>query len=509
MLRGAGLKQDKAELSEDRQLAIDAPTAAVIDIGSNSIRLVVYRRDGDYPFPFFNERITCELGRGLDISGELQPERIDAALKVLARFGKLLDALKPTYVKIAATAAARRAKNGDNFLRPAAKILGYPVEILPASEEARLVTLGLTRNMPIINGLVADLGGGSIELVLVKDSKVQDYTSLNIGHLSNLSKKEMKSQIEAIDFLAAAKGQVLYGIGGSFRALGSAFISRSNYPLFLLHGLVIPPSQSKGLLKSLTAQKPNFDGVPAGRQKTIKMAAQIIETVKKTAKTKDLFISGTSLRDGLIADIQPVASETHDQLLVTGRQLALHTQRQVGLTAGLVALLMPIADYFQTSGLAKIDGRKRNLKRLLEAACMLSDICWNESPDRRAQLAVERILALPIFSVTHKERAWLALAIYHRYVGLKPHKPTMDLFTKILSREERFSAQSVGLGMRFGQIFCGGVPDYLRLINLSVEEGSLVCQLPAAERTLMDAHSARRFKAFAKCCGLSSRIETS
>lgn len=505
---GAGLKQDKAQLSEDRHLARDTPTAAVIDIGSNSIRLVVYRRDGNYPFPFFNERITCELGRGLDIRGELDPERIDVALQVLARFGKLLDALKPTYVKIAATAAVRRAKNGDTFLKPATKILGYPVEILPASEEARLVTLGLTRNMPIINGLVVDLGGGSIELVLVKDSQVQDYVSLNIGHLSSLSKKEIKAQVKAVGFLSAAKGQMLYGIGGSFRAVGSAFISRSNYPLFLLHGLVIPPAQSKGLLKSLTAEEPDLDGVPAGRQKTIMMAAQIIKIVKKTARTEDLFISGTSLRDGLIADIQPVFAETHDQLLITGQQIALHTQRQAGLTASLVELLMPIADYFRTSGRAEIDGRKRNLKRLLEAACMLSDICWNESPDRRAQLAVERILALPIFSVTHKERAWLALAIYHRYVGLRPHKPTMDIFTKILSRAERFSAQAVGLGMRFGHIFCGGVPDYLSLITLSVEEGNLVCHLPAAERTLMDTHSARRLKAFAKCCGLSSRFET-
>ena len=480
------------------------PTAAVIDIGSNSIRLVVYRRDGSYPFPFFNERITCELGRGLDDTNYLAADRIEAALQVLARFGKLLTALHPTFVKIAATAAVRRADNAADFLRPATEILGHQIDVLPSSEEARLVTLGLTRNMPSINGLVVDLGGGSIEMVLVKDSVVVNSISLNIGHLSHLSKQEILEQVKAIDWLARARGKTLYGIGGSFRALGSAFIARTDYPLFLLHGLVIQRSDSKKLLKSLTAKNPDFEGIPAGRQKTMKMAAKIIKMVKKTARTEDLFVSGTSLRDGLIADVQPVSDKARDQLLITAEQIALHTQRREGLTASLVELLMPVADYFQESGLAKIDGRKRNLKRLLEAACMLSEICWNESPDRRADLAVERILALPIFSVTHKERAWLALAIYHRYVGLKPHKPTMKLFSQILSRTERFSAQAVGMGMRFGLIFCGGVPDYLTLVTLWVEDGRLVCTLPETERTLMDVHSERRFKIFAKCCGLSA-----
>ncbi len=477
-------------------------TLAVVDIGSNSVRLVVYRQDGHYPFPIFNERITVELGRGLDETGKLSEQRIKIALKTLARFGRLLDAMNPTRVKIAATAAVRRAANADEFLIPARKILRHASDVLPASEEARLVTLGLTRNMYAIDGLVVDLGGGSIEMILVKNSQMSHYISLNIGHLSQLSGNEIKKQIRAVDWLAEARGKALYGIGGSFRALGAAFIERTKYPMFLLHGLVIDEEAWRPLLRSMTKSKPNLKGVPAGRQRTMAKAAEIILAVCEHAGADRLFISGTSLRDGLMADIQPVTDKRHDQLIITGRELARKTQRRAGLNAALHELLLPVAHYFRESGQASIDGKKRNLTRLVEAACLLADICWDETPDRRGHLAVERILALPIFSVTHAQRAWLALALYHRYVGLKKNMPRSALFSQILTRNERYSAQAVGLGMRFGQIFCAGIPGYLKLLKLSVSDGQLICTLPEAERQLMDEHSVRRFKQFARSCGL-------
>ena len=211
----------------------------VIDIGSNSIRMVIYRRYGRYPLPLFNERVTVKLGEGLDQNEMLNPDKIALALSALRRFSHIMNAMSLERTIVVATAAVRRAKNAAAFTVPAAAIIGAPVMVLSAQDEAHLVTLGLTANMPNISGLVADLGGGSLELVLVEDGQVQKSISLNMGHLSTRTAPEVAALLQSVDWLDEAVGATLYGIGGSFRALGSAYVKRSNYPLFLLHGLVL------------------------------------------------------------------------------------------------------------------------------------------------------------------------------------------------------------------------------------------------------------------------------
>ena len=182
---------------------------ALIDIGSNSVRLVVYRDYSHYPFPVLNERVTCKLGEGLDEFSAIQAHRAEAALKVMARFSHLLQAIRPAQVCVAATAAVRRAVNGAEFAQQVQDILGYPVSILPASEEARLISMGLTRYHPALSGLVADLGGGSIELVHLKSGKIMHAASLNMGHLTSLTPRADFCSGERTGLAGSAEGTAI------------------------------------------------------------------------------------------------------------------------------------------------------------------------------------------------------------------------------------------------------------------------------------------------------------
>ena len=482
---------------------------ALIDIGSNSVRLAVYKEYGHYPFPVLNERVSCKLGEGLDADSHLQPKRISQTLQVMRRFGALLKAIKPGIVHIVATAAVRRAVNRDEFVAPAEKILGHPIHILPASEEARLITLGLMRNMPQIDGLVADLGGGSIELVHVNKGVMTQSVSLDIGHLSQRKPSEIKHMIAQVNWLNEAKGKPLYGIGGSFRALGSAYIKSAQYPLYLLHGLYIEADDVVGLSRKLKSRLPDLSGVPVGRQPTIAQAATIIKAVMKTSGASHLMISGTSIRDGLMVDLLPAIHTHSDALLEACGNIARQSQRQHGLSEGLAALLRPIALHFSSTERPAIEGDPEQLMRMVEAGALLSDICWNESSDMRGILAAEKILALPVFSLTHTQRAWLAKAIFHRYAGIKQNKTAKLASDTLLKRRERVSARAVGLGMRFAHIFSGGIAEFLDLLSLSVDDGNLCCILPEAHAGLMDEHSKRRFTVFAESCRLKPEIRYS
>ncbi len=463
----------------------------VIDIGSHSIRMVIYRHYGRYPLPLFNERVTVKLGEGLDNNETLSPEKIELGLSTLRRFSHIMQAISLERTFVIATAAVRRAKNATDFTEPAEDILGAPVTILSAQDEARMVTLGLTANLQDISGLIADLGGGSLELVLVKNGNAQESTSLNMGHLSSRTKTEIVSLLNSVGWLKKLSGAPLYGIGGSFRALGSAYVKRTGYPLFLLHGLELKSGTVMDILASLKGDSPDLQGVPVGRRASIGMAAEIMSSLIECSGVGKITISGTSIRDGIVACMDKSAKPKKDPLLSACNEIASHSQRFEGLNEVLKECLAPVTSLFEMP----------DSRRLFEAACLLSDISWNEPPELRGAIAADRILALPIFSLSHKERAWLAKAVYHRYAGVKENKPALPVFDRLLSPFEGNEALALGLGLRFALIYSAGIPDYLSAVTLVIAAQKMRFQIAPHGMSLFDEHSLRRLEVFAKACG--------
>ena len=196
---------------------------AVIDIGSNSIRFVIFDRYGRYPYPLFNERITCRLGEGVQETKRLKKDRIEQSLETLKRFTKIINMAELETVLSIGTAAVRQAENAEEFIKPAEKLLKQNIRVLSGVQEADLVAKGLIANIPLANGIIADLGGGSLELVRVENGKKNESTSLNYGHLRDIDEKKFSKIIKGLKWKNDCESQFFYGVGGSFRALGLVY----------------------------------------------------------------------------------------------------------------------------------------------------------------------------------------------------------------------------------------------------------------------------------------------
>ena len=196
------------------KLIEDHGKVAVIDIGSNSLRFVIFDRYGRYPYPLFNERITCRLGDGVQKTKKLKKERIEQSLETIMRFSNIINEAGLEKVLVIGTAALRQAENSDTFIKPAEEILNTKIRILSGVEEADLVARGLVSNIPLANGIIADLGGGSLELIKVQNGKKIETISLNYGHLIEIDEKKFKKIIKKLNWENGLDDQFFYGVGG-------------------------------------------------------------------------------------------------------------------------------------------------------------------------------------------------------------------------------------------------------------------------------------------------------
>ncbi len=480
---------------------------AIIDIGSNSIRLVIYASQGRYPFPMFNERANCRLGEGMDYDGMLREEQIKIALATLARFAKILSNMGISKVHAFATAAVRRAKNAKQFISPAAALLNNEISVLSQQAEAYYVARGLTLNLPRATGLVADLGGCSIEIIKLKNGQIKESTSFDFGHLSKVKRSQINDVFRATDWISAKSSKRLYGVGGSFRALASAYIKQSGYPLPVLHGLTIPTQAAQGLLAAFASKSTKLDGVPLGRQKTMPVAAKIIHCLLDHCGAKEIFTSGTSIRDGVLAEKGLDYEERADFLQSVCGEISKVSHRFADVPDSLFTFLRPLGGYLADMADKNDKSRKQKFERLLRTACQISDLCWKEHEDIRGEIGVRRVLGLPVNCLSHKERIWLAIAIYHRYVGYKTNKSRPPELRAILGCERRLEATTIGLGLRFALIFSGGIPNCVNYLSLTNEAGVLTLHVKEQGRTLIDKHTRRRFAQLAQSASLIPEIE--
>ena len=480
---------------------------AIIDIGSNSIRLVIYASRGCYPFPLFNERANCRLGEGVGDDCMLREERIEVALATLSRFAKILGNMGILKVHAVATAAVRRAKNAEQFIGPAATLLNHEISVLSQKDEAYHVARGLTLNMPRATGLVADLGGGSIEVIKLSDGVITQSASFDFGHLSDVKRSQINAAFDAKEWISAAKPKRLYGVGGSFRAFASAYIKQSGYPLPVLHGLNIPTKAARSLLAAFTHRSPELGGVPLGRQKTMPMAAKIIDCLLDHCRAKEIYTSGTSIRDGVLAERELNDDECADFLQVVCVEISKACHRFANVPDSLFRLLLPLVGSFANVAGKSHKSRRQKFERLLLAACLLSDLCWNEHEDIRGDIGARRVLGLPVNCVSHKERIWLATAIYHRYVGNKTNKSRPPELGSFLGRKRQSEATTIGLGLRFALMFSGGTASCLNYLSLTNDAGILTLHVKEQGRSLLDNHTRRRFAQLAESASLIPKIE--
>jgi exopolyphosphatase / guanosine-5'-triphosphate,3'-diphosphate pyrophosphatase len=482
---------------------------AVIDLGSNSLRLVVFERLGGTLFPLLNEKVMCGLARGMSGTGRLNPEGMALALVNLRRFVALARAIGVDHLAVLATAAVRDASNGKAFATELERECRVKVDIIGGAEEARLSALGVLAGIPDADGLVGDLGGGSIELIPVGPATggrgaIGGGVTLPLGPLRLAELGSARAVSERVEWalagaapLRAAGGRNLYFVGGAARTIARLHMEHTHYPLHVIHQYTIGRGEAEGFLDIIARQSrkslERITAVSRRRLETVQLAAAILHKTVAAAAPQKVVFSAFGLREGYAWGRIPAAERGPDPLIAACAAIADSQSRFHADGDRLQAWIAPI---FPGLGEAR--------RRLHRAASWLSDIAWSEHPDYRAERAFNRALTVPFAAVSHPERVFVANALHARYGGLADD-PIKLATRPLLDDRAADEVRSLGLAMRLAYTLCGGTIELLSSAWLGRDGGELV--LDAPDSALFDGETVqRRLDAVARSLGLVAAI---
>lgn len=474
--------------------ATDDPRTAIIDIGSNSIRLVVYQGPARLPAILFNEKVLAGLGKGLAADGAIAADAMALAKTTLARFALLAREMEVTRLRTVATAAVRDASNGAELIAHA-EIAGLSVELLTGEQEALAAGAGVLSAFPQADGVVGDLGGGSLELVRVENGQLREHVSFPLGVLRLAAvrakgeaalEKQVTRAITRAGWTGRGKGLPLYLVGGSWRALARLDMSLGDYPLPILHGYAMSNDAVAGLVRTIEGASRSrlraTPGLSAGRVPTMSDAAAILQLLLKQLGSNGTIVSAFGLREGLLYQQLDAATAAQDPLIVATREEGRRAGRFPEHGDLLDGWLAPLFDR-DTPAAA----------RLRNAACQLADVGWRANPEFRCALGVEIALHGNWVGVDAAGRAQMAQALHASLGG----SGTPEALTKLASRERLERATAWGLAMRLGQRLSGGLAGPLQRSRLSADEGTVTLHLAAEDRALYGEAVERRHTALA------------
>jgi len=452
----------------------------IIDIGSNSIRLCVYDHASRVPVPLFNEKAVCALGQGLGASGRLNPEGVAQALAAVGRYVTLSRAMEVERLDILATAAVRDATDGEDFVRAIEQGFNVQVQVLTGGEEAKAAAMGVLCGTPGADGIVADLGGGSLELVTVQNGAFGEHVTMPLGvlRLSEASGDDkakaaeiVERHLKAVPWLKEGKGRSLYAVGGAWRAIARICISQTHHPLTVLDNFALDAREGLKIVELVSSQSrkslEKVPGVSKKRVNNLPLAALALDKVIRACNPDRLVFSIYGMREGQFYRSLPAALRAEDPLLSVCRHLAQLSSRFPEHGDELMAWMAPL-----------FPGENAHDARLRHAACLVSDIFWSEHPDYRAEQAFLRILRLPFMGVSHRDRAAIAYTIYQRYQG-DDDNPHARMAVQLLDEADVQRCRVTGLALRFAHTLSGGAPNLLRETRLFTDQGDLILEVPA------------------------------
>ncbi len=485
------------------------PRQAIVDIGSNSIRLVVFGGPLRAPSLLFNEKLMAGLGRGVVAAGRLDPESARNALAGLARFAALIKLMKPGWVKVVATAAVREASDGADFLKSVRK-LGLPAELLSGDDEAIASGLGVISAHPQAEGLVADMGGGSLELVRVADGEVHEKVSLLFGAMRVAAirsggrgqlRKALRNAVEPHTWLAGVTGQPLYLVGGAWRALARVHMQRAQFPLPVLGDYCFSADDARELKVHIramsSAELAAIPGVKSARALQLDDAAALLAALVSVTEPSEVIISAHGLREGLLYQALDPKLRKLDPL-IEGIRHALAGQQAVD---GHAEALLEWGD-------STFSADPPNERRLRHAVCLIAGTSWASDPDFRAVAGEDIALHGNWIGVNAADRAVMAMAL-HVGLGGSPDAPP-PILARLASPDRLDRARAWGFALRLAQRLSGGAPLALRQVPLELAaDGALVLCPPKSVTALIDGMLERRLARLGAALGRLVRIEFS
>lgn len=440
----------------DRPL-FDDPSAralsrvGVVDVGSNSVRLVVFDGAARSPAYFYNEKIMCALGAGLSDTGHLNPQGRVRALDALKRFQHLADGMGLSELSIVATAAVRDATDGPDFCADVLRETGLHVRVIDGQEEARLSAQGVLLGWPGSYGLVCDIGGSSMELAEISDGIVGKRVTSDLGPLKLQTVKggkkgrrnHIKAVVERLQTEMGPQRDRLFLVGGSWRAIARIDMHRRGYLLNVLHEYRMSPQSVQRTVKYIKEHDDHDAlrgacGISSTRMALVPLAAEVLARLVKTFRPKDIAVSSYGIREGMLYEQMPQRLRDRDPLIEACRFAEAKDARIPGFGKQLYQFIEPI---FKSAPLPR--------KRLIKAACLLHDVSWRAHPDYRAEVCFDNATRANLGGLKHSERIFLGLALLHRYTNKREGTHFEGLYDLIDEKMQR-DAEILGKAMRFG-----------------------------------------------------------
>ena len=504
----------------DRARSSELEPMGVIDIGSNSVRLVVYEGAVRAPTALFNEKVPAGLGRSIATTGALDAGAVERALVGLARFRTILRILAVKNVRAVATAACREASNGPAFVQRGEKALGVTIEVLSGAQEAELAANGILMGFEAPDGIAGDLGGGSLELIDIAEKSLKRGITLPLGGLRLMDASGGKpdkaqvicdAEIGAIDWVAdgGGRGRRFYAVGGTWRAFAKLHMAETNYPLHMMQGYALPTETAIAFCEQIRKPKrlqsmEAADVVSKSRREVLPYGALVMERLLRRLKPSEVVFSVYGIREGLIYKLLSKAERERDPLLAFAADYA-------GLRSRSLAHSQELCDWtdalYAPGGPAETHGERR----LRHAACLLSDVAWRAHPDYRGEQSMASVAYAAMAGIDHPGRVFLGMASYFRHAGIAGKGDEVaELSVKLqplLSARLLQRAKIVGAAVRVAHMLSIGRPGIIEEVPLSYDKDKLMLRLPQSYAALDGERLQRRFATLAGLVGKSPEIK--
>lgn len=482
----------------------DSPSAralsrvGVVDVGSNSVRLVIFDGAARSPAFFYNEKVMCGLGAGLAESGLLNPEGKLRALGALRRFQQLAEGIGLPPLTAVATAAVREASDGAEFRNEVLRETGIKLWVIDGNEEARLSAQGVLLGWPGAYGLVCDLGGASMELAEVNAGRIGKRLSAPLGplrltHLPGGRKgreAHIKTLVQAMAEHMGPQRDRLFLVGGSWRAIAQIDMARRNYPLPVLHEYRMSTRGLRETQRFIEDTDPDrlrrLSGVSAARLALVPIAMDVLIRLLREFRPRDVAISSYGIREGLLYEHMPQHIRERDPLVESCHFSEAKDARMPGFGKTLFNFVMPL---FKTVPETRI--------RLIKAACLLHDVSWRAHPNYRAEVCFDNATRANLGGLDHAERVFLGMALLYRYSN-KSEGTRFERLCDLLDERGRREAIILGKAMRFGAMLWMQKDSPMAALRWFPRKRVLELHLTRAASALYGEAAEARFRSLAR-----------
>ena len=496
--------QDRLVLPLARGRHDERTPVSVIDIGSNSVRLVVYEGASRSPTPLFNEKALAGLGRSVAAHGKLSGDAVPRALEAIARFRALSNQLGAGRPWVVATAAVREAANGAGFITEIEKACGAKVMLLSGQREAELAALGIQSGFHRPDGLAGDLGGGSLELVDVGSLGLAAAVTLPLGGLRlaqrsggalDKAAKLIADDLEGVPWLKRGMAKTFYAVGGTWRNFAMLHMEETLYPLHITHGYSIEAATAikfcELIAKGGKFRNADLMHISAARREVLPLGALVLKSVLERLEAREVVFSVHGIREGLLYALLPKPERARDPLLAYCEDYAVLRSRDP-LHGHELCLW---TDQLVAAAAVKETAEQR---RLRHAVCLMSDISWRAHPDYRGEQSVDLIARASLSGVDHAGRVFMALAVCLRHVGNDKLPGSCSQLLPLLTSLEQKRAMLVGLAIRAIHMLSAGASGIIQRTPVSLEGKKLVLTIPSDLAVLVGERLRKRFAQLAE-----------